>query len=244
MPLTSNQRQCRSFPSIGWHTDCLDPPLEQTPPGDWYCPLCAPSYQGAPQLGPSVEPESPEFFASCPPIAGALRESSVASSSRSVLTNTVRSKRKGKARAILTDESEAEMDVDSTPGPSRPHPRRQQRFRGKTPLDERASTASPSQPFSLRRPRIRLSSPKPPSPKPPMIRLKLPARGKGKEREEDPDESKGMFDDFLPLEDRDMTATSISAVDKMRFDSSRVNAEVGYSRVACITVALYLRKPG
>ena len=23
--------------------DCLSPPVEEAPPGDWYCPLCTPS---------------------------------------------------------------------------------------------------------------------------------------------------------------------------------------------------------
>lgn len=75
----------------------------------------------------------------------------------------------------------------------------------------------------IKRPRIRLSSPKPL----PTLRLKLPARNKGKEREEDPEEAmKGMFDDLLPPEERDVTQTSIHPADKVRFDSSRISVEV------------------
>lgn len=65
-----------------------------------------------------------------------------------------------------------------------------------------------------------------------MIRLKLPARGKGKEREEESEESKGMFDELLDPEDRDITATSVSAADKAHFESSRTTAEVRRKQVS------------
>ena len=115
------------------------------------------------------------------------------------------------------------------------------RLRSETEI-EVEEVPPPDSPRPNKRPRVRLTTPAPPS-KPPTIRLRLPARGKGKERAEDPDDSrKGMFDDLLPFEDRDVGATSISQADKQRFDKSRSLADVrhpvGYSsRSLSLTVA-------
>ncbi|KAI0346560.1 hypothetical protein BDW22DRAFT_1303490, partial [Trametopsis cervina] len=188
----------------GWHMDCLNPPLDNTPSGDWYCPTCLPLKQGKPEAASIAEFEPVDFIASCAPSAEPIRQPSVASSSR----------------AVISDESEGEPEADPTPGPSKPSTRRKPRPEGDVSVPQ-----TPSSPIqALRRPRIRISSPKPPPP--PIIRLKLPARGKGKEREEEQEDAKGMFDDFLADEDRDVAATSISGADKARFEYSRVTAEV------------------
>ncbi len=206
--------------------DCLNPPIEQEPPPDvnWYCPRCPPLEQQV-----HFESLEPDFIASCPPLP--IRESSVASSSRSVPRNDmVKNTKKGKGKALVTDDSDVEVEDEGTPVAAKGNNRRKSRPRGKLLPDGGAEAGDvtmlePSRPN--KRPRLRLSSPVPPSPKPPIIRLRLPARGKGKEREEDPDDSKkGMFDDFLAPEDRDVADTTITNSDKLRCERSRLIADV------------------
>ncbi|KAJ3525042.1 hypothetical protein NM688_g8463 [Phlebia brevispora] len=207
----------------GWHMDCLTPPIEEVPPEEekWFCPICLPA--GVP-MTPQGPPES-EFFMPHPP-QDTMREASVASSSRDPRPGT-RSKRKGKARAGATDESED--DVQTSPS-IRHSTRRKSRHRGKTPTDDEREAdelAPVEQGRPFKRPRLKLSSPAPPPPsKPPTIRLRLPPRGKGKEREQEPEEvQKGMFDDFLAAQDRDVTQTSITEIDKQWMERSRMAAE-------------------
>ena len=209
--------------------DCLNPPLEQEPPGTWYCPICAQTVSELPAMEQTLSPEV-DFIASCPP-PPPIREVSVASSSRSAgLNGAARNQKKGKARALTTDESE--VDVDDTKTPTRSS-RRKSTAKGKAPIDgplrveneaEAEEDPLPGSSRPNKRPRVRLSVP---PPKPPTIRLRLPPRAKGKERAEDPDENRrGMFDDLLPAEDRDVGATVISHSDKLRFDKSRSLADV------------------
>jgi hypothetical protein len=43
----------------GWHIGCLQPPLTQIPPGEWYCPRCSPLLsppEGTPALPPAADP--------------------------------------------------------------------------------------------------------------------------------------------------------------------------------------------
>ena len=83
---------------------------------------------------------------------------------------------------------------------------------------------SPSQ--QIKRIRIRRSSP--PAASLPRVRLRLPAqKGKGKEREEEDELKKGIFDDILSPDDRSTAKTSVEASDKLRFEKSRLAAEVG-----------------
>ncbi|TCD59865.1 hypothetical protein EIP91_011280 [Steccherinum ochraceum] len=191
-----------------------------------------------------------DFEEVAPPTPGA-RESSVASSSRSVprpIQN--RSRRKGKARAITIEDSEAdaegeveveieEVDVEKTPIPAATKKKRGRPFGSSTrkaPIPTKEPTAEPEPARPVRNVRLLISTPvQPPPPVPPpspprptpMIRLKLTARTvKGKEREEEPDEAKkGMFDDLLNAEDRDTVQTTILNGDKVRFEKSRAEAE-------------------
>jgi hypothetical protein len=39
-----------------WHMFCLDPPLEEVPEGDWYCPACV--AKGVPEEEPLVIPDT------------------------------------------------------------------------------------------------------------------------------------------------------------------------------------------
>lgn len=179
-----------------------------------------------------IDPAGTDFVASCP-APPPVREVSVASSSQPAEASTVvRSRRKGKARAVVAEESE--IDADEAGPPTR-STRRRSLAKVKLPTDtqlksetepEPDETIPPGNIRSNKRPRVRLSSPAPP-PKPPTIRLRLPPRTKGKERAEDVDESKkGMFDDFLPPDERDTGATAVVHADKQRFDKSRAAADV------------------
>ncbi|KAH8100899.1 hypothetical protein BXZ70DRAFT_1021503 [Cristinia sonorae] len=230
----------------GWHMDCLQPPLEETPSGEWYCPNCTPREQYLAMQSYADVPEHPlpphDFI---PPPTPRPRESSVASSSRSAPHTTHnKQKRKGKARAVTTDESEVDaegevdVDVEATPVPVRSHKRKGSKARGRSRKGAAEVIQEPETSRPFKSVRLRITSPVPPPPPPrqpspspqpsrPMIRLKLTARtAKGKEREEEPEElKKGMFDDLLSAEDRDISQTNVSQLDKMRFDRSRLEAE-------------------
>ena len=227
----------------GWHMDCLQPPLDDAPSGDWSCPNCPPreptQLEDAPYSVPTPDHANPNQHFVLPPTPRA-REHSVASSSRSAPRTTTRSKRKGKARAVTTDESEVdadgeieaevEVDVEVTPVPAKKKGKPPGRSKKESEPPEEAMQPEPSRP-PLRNVRLRLSSPAPPVPPPkptPVIRLKLTTKtAKGKEREEEPDESKkSMFEDLLSVEDRDTSQTQIQNSDKARFDRSRSEAEV------------------
>ncbi|PCH42315.1 hypothetical protein WOLCODRAFT_49487, partial [Wolfiporia cocos MD-104 SS10] len=197
----------------GWHMDCLQPPLEETPPGRWLCPLClenpppdmpSPSQSHAEshyptKLSPTAGVAPPQDY----PTKGLPENYHAPSVATEVRIND---------GAPASDESEAEAATISTA--TRPKSRRKSRAKGKEPVndDEPTSSARP------KRMRLRLPSPgtrvPPASPSPksvPTIRLRLPARDKGKAREEEPSEPvKGMFDDLLSAEDRDVRETTIT----------------------------------
>ncbi|KAJ7116421.1 hypothetical protein C8R44DRAFT_627545 [Mycena epipterygia] len=177
----------------GWHMDCLKPPVEGMPLGKWYCPRCP----------NAVESE---------------RETSVASTSRSVATPRTR-KGKGKAAPApipsdddSDDEDEDEEEEIEAAG----------RTRGRARANKRANDeqASPSRPPK----RIRIRPPNPPTPHPtPSVRLRIP-KGKGR-RQEDDEAPHGLFDDILKPEERDTSKTAIAALDKQKFERSRAVAE-------------------
>ncbi|KAJ6630976.1 hypothetical protein B0H10DRAFT_2159873 [Mycena sp. CBHHK59/15] len=83
---TERMVTCHECGRTGWHMECLQPPVEDTPPGKWHCPRCP----------NAVEPE---------------REFSVASTSRSVATPRTR-KGKGKAAPIPVDDDSDDSDDD------------------------------------------------------------------------------------------------------------------------------------
>ncbi|KAH9928673.1 uncharacterized protein B0H18DRAFT_1156648 [Fomitopsis serialis] len=227
----------------GWHMDCLQPPLEEAPPGSWYCPLCEGALAQEAQFPPQpdvhyptkVPPAANTPFAPYPaPLLehptklppehiAAYRSSSVASSSR--LTDG-----RGHDTAGATDESEADANGEATPAASRQKSKKKQRPKGKTPMhDDPDDEATPST-RSHKRPRVRLATPAQPSSPTQKsgtgLRIRLPFRDKGKAREDDSsDGPKGMFDDILSPEDRDMTEMTIIGLDKQRFEKSRVVVE-------------------
>ncbi|KAA1467313.1 hypothetical protein DENSPDRAFT_792496, partial [Dentipellis sp. KUC8613] len=219
----------------GWHMDCLTPPFESTPPGKWFCPIC--TGQPAGVCGPP-EPEEAEAEAQPEQPVDTndygVRASSVASSSRSQLPVTPgpKSHKKGKRRAVVTDESEdVEVDVEGSDTPIGPRGRE----RRKTFATRKRRAAEGEQTPSPPR-RVKINGPKN-GPKR-TVRLRLPPQGqesekektksrKGKEKEEVSDDSptKGMFDDILSEAERDTTKTNVTASDKAKFERARLAAE-------------------
>lgn len=109
--------------------DCLDPPMQETPEGKWYCPLCPtlpPVHESESvpplDLEPAPEPELPIDPALQMDIDPALREASVASSSHhsiqpeqpSLPKSRARGRRdrKGKGRAVLSEDEEDNQNID------------------------------------------------------------------------------------------------------------------------------------
>jgi hypothetical protein len=140
-------------------------------------------------------------------------------------------KGKGKAKAIATDESELEevdVEIGDTPKVTRPRGRpksikKAAQLKDVHYTDEEPPASSP--PRQPKRARVRERSPV--APPLPRVRLRLPShKARGKEREED--EPKGFFDDILTPEERDTTKTTITNMDKQRFERSRILAEVSY----------------
>lgn len=200
--------------------DCLQPPLEEYPPGRWHCPLCPPLTEG---------PNGMEYYSQN------FTEEIIDPSPSRPKPST--SKRKGKRKASFTDEDEdVDMDEDDEDdGSSFVAPTAQSRRRRKPSKkgrgrhhdsDDEDEDEEPSSPVvALKRPRIRVTSPVASRPRM-VVRLRLPNKGKGYEREEDDGPQKGLFDDILPPDDRDTGKTSVEAGDKHRFEKSRLAAEV------------------
>ena len=206
----------------GWHMDCLQPPLEDSPPGRWHCPMCPPLvpgpdgleyYHSPGQESQLIEDDEPE-------------ESMDPSSSRSHASN----KRKGKQKVITTDDSDSDVDMDEDEeggGSTIPKIRRRKksyrksRAKGRQDSDD-DEASSPAPP---KRPRLHVTSPVAPRPRM-VVRIRLPAKGKGKVREDSLGPQKGLFDDILGVDDRDTTKTTVEFMDKQRFERSRLAAEV------------------
>ncbi|TFK72958.1 hypothetical protein BDN72DRAFT_815391 [Pluteus cervinus] len=215
----------------GWHMDCLDPPISETPTGRWHCPMCPP-------ILPEDQMEEYEAeSATSPPQTHTpqTRDSSVASSSKSVLPSVKipkRARNKGKGRAPVEavsddgDGEEEEEEEESTPRASRGRPRIRsaKKSRGRPPKEKPQSEEEETYSSSpAKRRRIRVSSPVQRQHLP-RVRLRLPAQNKGKDREEE-EPPKGMFEDILTTEERDTSKTTITNLDRVCFDRSRRVAE-------------------
>uniref|UniRef100_A0A8H7Y3Q1 Histone acetyltransferase n=1 Tax=Psilocybe cubensis TaxID=181762 RepID=A0A8H7Y3Q1_PSICU len=232
---------CHECGRSGWHMDCMVPPLENPPEGEWHCPQCPPVIAiEQPQLiPPQEEGEQPTI--------PSAREPSVASTSRSALEpqptptkpkrirkpSTRKKTKTAKAAASEAsdeDEDEAQVPESATPtayrGRGRPP-------KGTVRAKARAPTASSEEEIEVpsarphRRKRPRESSPPPAmSTSSRVVRLRIPPqRGKGKGREEEEPE-RGLFDDILGVEERDTSKTTPTNVDKAYFERSRIAAEV------------------
>ena len=206
---------------------CFDPPFRQPPEGRWHCPECPPvGSEGflpeniPPQESPEIQ-EIPQIF---PPERG----SSVASSSHQRLSTP--HIQEVPDHVLTTDASEVEGDaLGRTPRKSakgrKSRKGKEVARDGEAEQDPPTTTPMPT----IRKLRIRMSSPPPPAVEneTPTFRLRVPPRGKGKAREEGTEETeRGLFDEILSVEDRDTRDTAIKDGDIVRFDRSRAAAEV------------------
>ena len=210
--------------------DCLQPPLEESPPGRWHCPLCPPLTESSNGL---------EYYN--PDLIEEITDSSPS------LLNPSSSKRQGKRKATSADDDEDVMDEDLDDGSSFVAPTPQSRRRRKPSKkggsrhhdsdDEDDGSSSPI--VSPKRPRIRITSPIASRPRM-VVRLRLPNKGKGHERDEDEGPQKGLFDDILAPDDRDTSKTVVEAGDKHRFEKSRAAAEVRHDSAQSSKELTYL----
>ena len=210
--------------------DCLQPPLEEAPTGKWHCPMCPPPSLPAffqSQIPHELQAESyPEIHQTTdhgsPSNFQPIRASSVASTSYSHEPQTrAANSRKGKGKAIFTDESEIESPLTRR----QRRARMDSRGRVRTSETEEEEPEIDSTPRAVKRMKLKLGA-RPPPPSRVVVRLKLPPKSKGKEREEGESPRKDVFEDLLSAEDRDTSKTLIEAGDKARYEKSRTQAEV------------------
>jgi hypothetical protein len=183
--------------------DCLPTPLKESPPGRWHCPLC-------PLLAPNdvfYDPPTEQIQGE-PQLS---EEPHVGSSSPGYPG-------KGMHDSFPIEDEEPNVEVIETPVPVRTRGRPRKIKVAKDVESERIP--SPARPS--KRMRLRVSSPV----ALPRIRLRLPAR-KGKDRDDDDEHRKGIFDDILSVDERDVSKSSVEHADKQRFERSRLAAEVG-----------------
>lgn len=209
---------------IGWHMDCVHPQIQEPPNGKWHCQECPP----LPLENEYAHLQSDVFLPQQPPATPTGRESSVASSSRSIAPakspTKPRGKGKGKAK-ITTDSDSEEIDIEETPVTARGRGRPKPVKKTKPRASKAAQYSDDNEPSLVSSKRIKMQQSPPIQPLP-RVRLRLPTqKGKGKEREED-EVPKGLFDEILSAEDRDTAKTSITYSDQQRFERSRMVAEV------------------
>jgi hypothetical protein len=178
--------------------DCLDPPIAESPPGKWHCPLC-------PRVGE----------VSYPPLADAeMVDVADAEPEASPQVN-------GGPQVLSSDDGSDGTDIPDT-SPARTPKSKRRKGKGRATRVHDNSEDDEPHPKPKKQRRLRLESPAPLSRPIVKIRLRIPGRGKAKEEEE----KRGLFDDILPLEDRDTVKTSIELSDMSRFERSRTAAEV------------------
>lgn len=195
---------------IGWHMDCLRPPLEEEPPGRWHCPLCPP-FDILPPDPDSTLAQHDAF----PPTGLDPTGKSDPDGSNSDLPGAD-PEMDIQVDDSSTDES-SDSDSDSDETVSAPAARRPGLVKKKRPARRTTETQTPR---PAKRMRIKVRSPPPPL----IVRLRLPPKGKGKEREDDMEHN--IFEDLLPPAERDTSKTSIDSFDRSRFEKSRLAAEV------------------
>ena len=182
---------------LGWHLDCMVPPLENPPDGRWHCPHCpplSPPDDGTNTQVPSASTSAPR------------RDNSVASSSRSAIDEqaqisksnlkkrSTRKSRNSQKPVAASEGSDHQPEEDELPQiVSAP------RRRGRPPKYLKAHEDTPVVESPTKK-RKRPPSPTPPSESVPRVRLRLPQRAtKGKEREEE-DPPRGVFEYVLTPE--------------------------------------------
>ena len=185
--------------ALGWHYDCLDPPLDGLPDGNWNCPLCPPLpeeeyiYEGEEEAD---EGEAEASGGEADYDAATLTESEaivqVASTPR---PKKKKGKTKSKSRPSITYQTPSSIKKTRLPqhGPGRP-----------IGSGNKSSAISSQQRVTFR---LRLGS------------------GRSSKGVVD-DEKTSPFEGFLSPEEYDASKTVIIADDKNRFEKSRIAAEV------------------
>lgn len=193
--------------------DCLQPPLEREPPGQWHCPLCPPLDMLPPNSDSSLAQHGPflpvglDGYVARPDPDGPISGPPGTDPEMNVQVDN-----------SSTDKStDSDSDSDSDETVSAPTVRRPQSVKKKRPA-QRATEAQTPRP--AKRMRIKMRSP----PVPLIVRLRLPPKGKGKEREDDTEHN--VFEDILPPAERDTSKTTIDNLDRARFEKSRLASEV------------------
>ncbi|KAI1797303.1 hypothetical protein LXA43DRAFT_1089180 [Ganoderma leucocontextum] len=215
------------FCDRGWHMSCFNPPFREPPEGRWLCPCCR--LVGSEDLmvdgiQPEQSPEIQDMLPSFPP----ERELSVASSSHHLPPSS--DIRQVPDQELTPDASEVEADTGGRTPRKRTKGRKSRKGKevARDGEDEQEPPTTTPMP-TIRKLRIRVNSPPPPAVEneTPTIRLRVPARGKGKAREDAVEEpfERGLFDDILSIDDRDIRDTTIKDGDVLRFDRSRATAE-------------------
>lgn len=158
--------------------------------------------------------------------------------------------------SLAADDSEMEVDMnidvetveqtqhdeeevsDATPKASRRRPRKKpslspRKSRRASRIIQDSSPPPARASSSPRRPVLKITPPQHPSIPQRRVVLRVPqpasASTKGKEKEvesSDEEPGKGLFDDLLTVQQRDISKTTITVRDKSRFDRSRQLAEV------------------
>jgi hypothetical protein len=132
---------------------------------------------------------------------------------------------KGKVTVVSSDESETDVVDTIQPKARRGRKKKRKSNEGDMNVDEGQGDEVPP-PQHKKMQRLRGQSPAQVSYPPVKIRLRIPGKGKARERQEEEDK-RGVFDDILPPGDRDTTKTMVESTDKLRFNKSRIAAEVG-----------------
>src|ERR1700722_891644 len=180
--------------------DCLDPPLVESPPGKWHCPMCPPVHDS--NLV-SILPEPGMPVPDCDgPIVPFVQSHT-------------------KTKEVSLDEPGPDIPIASS---SKIHSVRKVKGKSKN-LDMSVDEEYMHPHQSPKKRKIIIDSPAPVTYPSVKIRLRIPGKSKWRERREDV-ERRGLFDDILGPEDRDTTRTSIETNDIQRFDKSRVVSEV------------------
>jgi hypothetical protein len=194
---------------------CLDPPLDETPPGAWFCPTCN-SY------GHIAPPPLPD-----PLLAeSSVRGQSVASSSQ--------------VQSIGDEDINVDDDdtVQTFNTPTKKARKRKPSRKGKEPMEDETEMLPASSSRKVKRQKSQASAPN--TATRPRIKLKI-ISNKRKTREWEPDEEEedgeepqaGLFDNILDEEQRSTSDFAITAADKHRFEAARRLAEVGLLPCVC-----------
>jgi len=196
---------------IGWHMDCLDPPLDVAPKGSWICPLCE-----AAGLVPKVTPHPVELHLPNTP--------SIPGPSTSRLKDS-KSVSRAADKMEVDGQGEAEVTQPVRRGRGRPKGSkklsRDMNGKGRARATVVEDSSSPTRRVT--------SSPEVAGPG--RRKVKLVVRKprhiiESDEEEEEPSSPTNMFEDVLTPEQYNTTNTNILDSDKSLFNRAKTRAEV------------------